>query len=349
MVFVWSAISRYVDKVGNTTMSMKCMEMMNIQQGAAFLLVALFGVDLLAGSPVVIAHRGASGYCIEHSEAAKVLAHAQNADYIEQDVVLTKDRVLVVSHDITMEATTNVDEVFPKRRREDGKFYFADFTWSELQSVSLRPRMDRSSGKVTAGPGVACGQKILTLENEIKLLRSLDHALGRKTGLYIELKGPSFYEKELGVKMGELLLDELKRLEVSTDPKDCLIQCFEENALIDLKNRLRCPYSLILLMGGKGTEFDFQQIASYAYGVGPSLQMLARQDANTIVSTGFAEKAKAAGLKLHPYTVRKNSQPSWSPSLDETHRFLLSELRVDGFFTDYPDLGRQAVDRMVKP
>ena len=330
-------------------MSKRSMAMMKFQQGTAFVLAAVFGVDLLAGSPVVIAHRGASGYCVEHSEAAKVLAHAQNADYIEQDVVLTKDRVLIVSHDITMEATTNVDEVFPMRRREDGKFYFADFTWSELQSVSLRPRMERFSGRVAPGPGVACGQKILTLENEIKLLRSLDQALGRSTGLYIELKGPSFYEKELGVKMGEVLLDELKRLEVSTDPKDCLIQCFEENALIDLKNRLKCPYALILLMGGRGNEFDFQQIASYAYGVGPSLQMLARQEANKIVSTGFVEKAKAAGLKLHPYTVRKNSQPSWSPSLDETHRFLLDELKVDGFFTDYPDLGREAVDRMVKP
>jgi len=323
--------------------------MKKVQQGAAFVIATVLSVDLVAESPVVIAHRGASGYFIEHSEAAKVLAHAQNADYIEQDVVLTKDRVLIVSHDITMEATTNVDEVFPMRRRADGKFYFADFTWSELQSVSLRPRMERSGGRVATGPGVACGQKILTLENEIKLLRGLDQTLGRSTGLYIELKGPSFYEKELGVKMGEMLLGELNRLEVSTDPKDCFIQCFEENALIDLKNRLKCPYALVLLMGGRGSEFDFQQIASYAYGVGPSLQMLARNEESKIVSTGFVERAKAAGLKLHPYTVRKNSQPSWSPSLDETHRFLIDELRVDGFFTDFPDLGRQAVDRRGKP
>ena len=79
--------------------------------------------------PLVIAHRGASGYVVEHTEAAKTLAHAQGADYIEQDVVLSKDGQFIVTHDITMEETTNVEQRFPDRARQDGRYYFADFDW----------------------------------------------------------------------------------------------------------------------------------------------------------------------------------------------------------------------------
>ncbi|MFN9918038.1 MAG: glycerophosphodiester phosphodiesterase family protein, partial [Pirellulaceae bacterium] len=72
-------------------------------------------------SPIVIAHRGSSGYLPEHTEGAKVLAVAQGADYVEQDVVLTRDRVFVVCHDVTLEGTTDVAERYPQRRRADGK------------------------------------------------------------------------------------------------------------------------------------------------------------------------------------------------------------------------------------
>lgn len=299
--------------------------------------------------PKVIAHRGASGYCVEHSEGAKVLAHAQLADYIEQDVVLSKDRVFIVSHDITMGATTNVEEVFPDRKRDDNQFYWADFTWDELRRVSLRPRTGKYQGKTYSGSGVACGQRVLRLEEEIALLRALDDSFGRQTGLYIELKSPAFHGKEFGASMGQLLIELLDREGIPATADRCFIQCFEIAELEDLKNRLDCPYPLIQLLGGKASEIEWERIAKFAVGIGPALPMLAERTESGIVSTGVVEAAKAHGLLVHPYTIRRSMQPAWSQSLEETHSFLIRELRVDGFFTDFPDLGRLAVDSVPSP
>jgi glycerophosphoryl diester phosphodiesterase len=291
----------------------------------------------MAQPPIkVIAHRGASGYCHEHSEAAKALAHAQHADYIEQDVVLSKDQIFVVSHDITLNATTNVETVYPDRARKDKRHYIADFTWDELCRLELCARRELQSE-------TPVGQRLMRLDNEIELLRHLDRAFQRQTGLYIELKGPSFHQQEFGTRMGDKLLALLQSKDVPTDPESCLIQCFESDELLYLSQK-KCPYKLVQLLGDR-SEFDFAKVARYAYGVGPSLGMLATSQQGKIASTGFVEKAKEAGLRVHPYTVRRDSQPKWSRSLDETHRFLIETLGVDGFFTDYPDLGRQAIQQ----
>ena len=307
-------------------------------------LVALFlfapGVGVYEGAAAfgqtkVIAHRGASGYCVEHSEGAKALAHAHRADYIEQDVVLSKDKVFVVLHDLTLDATTNVKVIYPDKARADGKYYVADFTWDELKELELRGRVADQMG--------GCGQRIMRLDHEITFLRQLDRAFHRKTGLYIELKGAGFHKKEFGVSMGDELLKVLAKLEVASDPESCLIPGFEPDELIALHQK-SCPYKLIQLMGDR-YEGNIDEVAKYAYGVGPSTNLLANKiPGGEIVSSGFVEKAKQAGLKVHPYTVRLNMQPKWSDSIDETHRVLVDLLKVDGFFTDYPDLGRSAVD-----
>lgn len=291
------------------------------------------------GQTKVIAHRGASGYCVEHSEGAKALAHAHRADYIEQDVVLSKDKVFVVLHDLTLDATTNVKVIYPDKARADGKYYVADFTWDELKELELRGRVADQMG--------GCGQRIMRLDHEITFLRQLDRAFHRTTGLYIELKGAGFHRKEFGVSMGDELLKVLAKLEVASDPESCLIQCFEPDELIALHQK-GCPYKLIQLMGDR-YEGNIDEVAKYAYGVGPSTNLLANKiPGGEIVSSGFVEKAKQAGLKVHPYTVRLNTQPKWSDSIDETHRVLVDFLKVDGFFTDYPDLGRSAVDKYSK-
>ncbi len=138
-----------------------------------------------------------------------------------------------------------------------------------------------------------------------------------------------------------------KKLEVPSDPESCLIQCFEADELIRLRES-GCPYRLIQLLGDR-FEVNLESIAKYAYGIGPSLNMLAKREVDSAIeSTGLVENAKQLGLKVHPYTVRRQMQPKWSTSLDETHRVLLETLRVDGFFTDYPDLGRSAVDKLSK-
>jgi glycerophosphoryl diester phosphodiesterase len=301
-------------------------------------------------TPIVIAHRGASGYVVEHTEAAKVLAHAQGADYIEQDVVLTKDRVFVVTHDTTMDETTDVENVYPSRARVDGHWYFADFTWAELQKLQLHERTRRDGVQVFADrfPGT-CGQRILRLEDEIRLLHGLDSTTGRHTGLYIELKGPAFHRKEFGESMGAMLLTELDRLGIRDSQHRCYIQCFEPEELEYLHRECACRLPLIQLLSRPVPEGGLEKIAQYAAGIGPSLDLLmVKSSEGGFQSTGLVEGAKAKGLRVHPYTVRRESQPRWSGSLDETHAVLLNDLRVDGFFTDFPDLGRRAIDASTR-
>jgi glycerophosphoryl diester phosphodiesterase len=296
--------------------------------------------------PIVIAHRGASGYAIEHTEAAKALAHAQDSDFIEQDVVLSKDGEFVVSHDITMEETTDVEQQFHGRARSDGHYYFADFSWSEIQRLSMHERVRRGSDQAALPhrfPSQA-GQRVLRLTDEIRLIAGLNQTTDRKTGIYIELKSPSFHKAEFGYSMGESLLKTLATVGIQPDSNRCFIQCFESGELKDLHERLHCKFPLIQLLGGKPAESEMPSIAQYARGIGPSLELVARRnESDEIVSTGLVEAAKQAGLLVHPYTVRKHQQPRWSRSLEETQRFLIDQLHVDGFFTDYPDLGRAAV------
>lgn len=314
------------------------------------LLFACFVEDRDSSSlPIVIAHRGASGYVVEHTEAAKVLAHAQRSDYIEQDVVLTKDRVFVVTHDITMDETTDVEERYPDRVREDGHWYFADFQWAELQNLQMHERTSPKGGRQVFAnrfPG-SCGQRLLRLEDEIQLLRGLDQTRGTRTGLYIELKSPAFHRREFGDSMGALLMRTLEKFDIREPSDLCYLQCFESEELEYLHRECGCRLPLIQLLGRSVDNEGLAKIARYAVGIGPSLELLMSRAADgQVQSTGLVEKARANGLKVHPYTVRKEGQPKWSASLDETHHILVNVLKVDGFFTDFPDLSRQAVQAL---
>jgi len=297
--------------------------------------------------PIVIAHRGASGYLVEHSEGAKVLAHAQGADFIEQDVVMTKDLQFVVTHDITMEETTDVEQVYPNRSRGDGKWYFADFTWHEIQSLTLHERTRKESGKQAFAdrfPG-GFGQRVLRLEDEIRLLAGLDQTTGRKTGLYIELKGPAFHRKELSVSMGAELLKVLKRFDLDEAKDRCFVQCFELDELLQMHREHSCKLSLVYLIGKPIEHERLRELRPAIAGLGPSLDLIAvKNAAGQVESTGLVEAAQQVGMVVHPYTVRKEVQPRWSDSLEQTYRLLIEELGVDGFFTDFPDTGRRAID-----
>jgi len=245
-----------------------------------------------------------------------------------------------------MEETTNVKLRFPDRARPDGRFYFADFTFAEIQLLSMHERT-RSGTDQPALPDrfpSEAGQRILRLSDEIRLLAGLDKTTGKQTGLYIELKSPAFHKKEFGTSMGEALLKELAALGIQSERDRCFIQCFEMEELVDLHERQKCRLPLIQLLGRRPMDSELSRIAVFAKGIGPSLDLLATRDEdNAIVSSGLVEAARKEGLLVHPYTVRKHQQPRWSTSLDETHRFLIDQLKVDGFFTDYPDLGRIAV------
>ena len=149
-------------------------------------LLLLFGSlgmsRLLAAEPLVIAHRGASGYLPEHTLESKVLAFAQGADFIEQDVVMTRDDQLVVIHDLTLERTTDVAALFPGRARADGSYYVIDFTLEELRrlAVSEGRRQDGQAQYPQRFPAGTSRFGLHTLEEELELIRGLEQSTGRR-------------------------------------------------------------------------------------------------------------------------------------------------------------------------
>ena len=135
--------------------------------------------------PIVIAHRGASGYLPEHTLGAKTLAYGLGADYLEQDVVATRDSELVVLHDLTLNDVTDVAQRFPDRTRNDGLHYVVDFTLAELKQLTLFERRiagrdaPKYPGRFPAGVGAG---SIATLEEELRLIQGLNRSTGSAAG-----------------------------------------------------------------------------------------------------------------------------------------------------------------------
>ncbi|MFM8904205.1 MAG: glycerophosphodiester phosphodiesterase family protein, partial [Verrucomicrobiota bacterium] len=148
-------------------------------------LTVLLAVALQAAEPVVIAHRGASGILPEHTRESKIAAHRMGADYLEQDVVLSKDDVPIVLHDVHLDTTTDVAEKFPDRRRKDGRYYAIDLTVAEIATLTATERFDHRTGKQVMplrhpkGKGVF---RVPTLEQELALIAELNRTGGRRAG-----------------------------------------------------------------------------------------------------------------------------------------------------------------------
>ena len=140
--------------------------------------------------PIVIAHRGASGYLPEHTLAAKALAHGLGADYLEQDVVATRDSQLVVLHDLHLDDVSDVAVKFPGRYRNDGRHYVIDFDLAELKTLTIFER--RAPGAATPKfparfPADVGLFGIATLQQELELIRGLNRSTGRAVGIYPEI------------------------------------------------------------------------------------------------------------------------------------------------------------------
>ena len=147
---------------------------------------------------LVIAHRGASGYLPEHTLESAVLSFAMKADFLELDVVMTRDGHLIVMHDLTLNATTNVDEIFPGRSGADGKYHTMEFSLAEIKKLRVHERSKkRGSGPAFKGrfPHESLLFEVPTLEEILQLLNGLKQSHGREMGLYIEIKGVEIHRK----------------------------------------------------------------------------------------------------------------------------------------------------------
>ncbi len=326
------------------------------------IIAKVLGVALMIGSSsgvlaqkIVVAHRGASGYLPEHTLAAKAMAYAMGADYIEQDVVMTRDDRLVVLHDITLDRTTDVASRFPARAREDGRHYVVDFSLEELRTLRVREGVDTRDGR--GGPiyenRFPVGRSrfyINTLQEEIELIQGLNRSTGRNVGIYPEVKSPTFHRQE-GKDLSSALIGVLKEYGYTSKEDRVFVQTFEFEELRILHERImpQAGVSLPLVQLIADDEqyrwmFDadgMATLAQYADGIGPDKSLIVPpgNSAGAVQPTGLVDLAHANGLAVHPYTFRLDPGqiPGYADSFEELLEQFYFGVGVDGLFTDFPD------------
>jgi glycerophosphoryl diester phosphodiesterase len=305
-----------------------------------------------AAEKVIVAHRGSSGYVPEHTLEGVAMSHAFGANFIEQDLVLTKDHVPVVMHDIELEPMTDVAIKYPGRCRTDGKYYAIDFTLAEIKQLNIHERRNLKTGE-QAYPKrfpITLGQfRIPTLEEELQLISGLNKSRGKNIGIYPEIKSPSFHRAE-GADISAIVIKILAQYGYRSKSDNCIMQCFEWNELKEIR-ALGYQGRLVYLVGGKTTRLDGEEkvpfhqetmalIARVADGVGPAYSLVVEEDANGHwKKTDFVRLAHGAGLVVHPYTVRADVPMGKVTDVSRMFDLIFTEADADGVFTDHPDQG----------
>ncbi|MES2423131.1 MAG: glycerophosphodiester phosphodiesterase [Pseudomonadota bacterium] len=342
-------------------------------------LTACGGSDDAPVQATVIGHRGASALRPEHTLAAYQKAIEDGADFIEPDLVITADGVLVARHENEISGTTDVASKpeFAARRTTksiDGVattgWFTEDFTLAELKTLRAIERIPQNRPANTAFNGQF---PVPTLQEVIDLAQQQTRATGRTIGIYPETKHPTFFQS-IGKPLEAPLLDVLARNGYTEATSPVFVQSFEVANLKFLRTRTRVR--LVQLYGGPTQRpFDFtaagdtrtygdlataaglREVATYAQGVGPVKDLVIPRDAsnNLGTPTAFVANAHAANLIVHIYTLRPENPflpanlrrgNTASPSergdmVAEIQAFLAAG--VDGFFTDDPAVGRVAV------
>jgi glycerophosphoryl diester phosphodiesterase len=318
---------------------------------------------------LVIGHRGASGYRPEHTLASYELAARMGADFIEPDLVSTKDHVLVARHEPEISGTTDVASrpEFADRPRTvslDGisvtGWFTHDFTLAELKTLSAIERLPQVRQENTIYNGLF---DVPTFQEVLDLRLRLSRELGRTIGVYPETKHPTYF-RELGLPLEEPLVATLRHNLLSYPQAPVFVQSFEAANLRDLRQRLRLNVGTVFLTGAAGGPFNdprsyadyltpagLAELSEFTKGIGPEKgQVIPRNPDGTLGSPSpLIANVHAAGLTLHPYTFRAENQflpadyrgsadpTAYGRAIDEQITFLRAG--VDGLFTDNPDIG----------
>ena len=314
-----------------------------------------------AATPIVIAHRGASGYRPEHTLAAYELAIHQGADFIEPDLVITKDGVLVARHEHRLDETTDVAQRFPalrtvKRFGNDSAtgWFVEDLTLAQVRQLRARERLASRSHAYDGQFGIP------TLDEVLALTARLSRETGRRIGVYPETKSPSYF-RSIGLPLEEKLVDALRRQWPDLAAAPVFVQSFEVENLKRLKSL--APLRLIQLLGAQGAPPDLggttyaamaspgglREIARYAHGVGVDKRLVipAAPDGTLLAATSLVTDAHAAGLLVHVWTFRSDTPflaARYGGDPGAEYRQFLT-LGINGVFSDFPDHAVAAVRR----
>ncbi|EKT59908.1 glycerophosphodiester phosphodiesterase [Providencia sneebia] len=338
---------------------------------ASMILVASVSSVAQSAEKVVIAHRGASGYLPEHTLPAKAMAYAQGADFLEQDLVMTKDNELVVLHDHYLDRVTDVAERFPNRARKDGRYYAIDFTLDEIKSLNFTEGFDIVDGKKVQSypnrfPMGKSDFRVHTFQEEIEFIQGLNKSTGKNIGIYPEIKAPWFHQQE-GKDITKKTLEVLKQYGYTNKEANVYLQCFDANELKRIKTKLMPEMDMNLKLvqliaytdwnetqeqkpDGTWVNYSYdwmfepnsmKEVAKYADGIGPDYHMLVQEDStpDNIKLTGMVQDAHANNMLVHPYTIRVDKLPKYAKDGQQLFEIIYNQADVDGAFTDFPDLG----------
>jgi glycerophosphoryl diester phosphodiesterase len=280
--------------------------------------------------PIIIAHRGASGYLPEHTLEGYRLAVDLGADYIEPDLVFTKDGHLIARHDRYLSTTTDVADrpEFADRKTEkeghSGADWFADdFTLAEIKTLFARQAFPGRSTKTDDR------FHIPTFKEVINVALQSTASTGRVIGIYPETKAPG-YHKAQGFDYAAAVMADLAAAGLDQPGSPVFIQSFETPILEELRPKTELP--LIYLLA-EADNLDFAGAAQFANGLGPNKSLLVKDGK----SSGFMEKAHAAGLKVHPWTFRADQLSGDFRNPQAEYDFFF-DLGIDGMFTDFTDV-----------
>lgn len=322
---------------------------------------------------LIIAHRGASGYLPEHTLEAKAMAYAQGADYLEQDLVMTKDNQLIVLHDHYLDRVSDVAERFPRRARADGRYYALDFTLAEVKELNFSEGFEIKNGeKIQSYPKrFPMGKSVFRIHSfaeELEFIQGLNYSTGRDVGIYPEIKAPWFH-RQAGKDIAAAALEVLKRYGYRQKSDKIFLQCFDPHELQRLKTELLPKFGMDLPLvqliaytdweetqeqkpdgAWQNYSYDWmfapgamEKIAVYADGIGPDYHMLVEQGSarGAVKITHMAQEAQQSGMVVHPYTIRADSLPDYAANAQELFDIVYQQAGADGAFTDFPDLAAE--------
>lgn len=288
--------------------------------------------------PLIIAHRGASGYRPEHSLETYQLAIAQGADFIEPDLVVTKDGVLIARHENELSETTDVKQKFPNRRtrkKVDGKWiegwFSEDFSLQEIKQLRVKERLESRN----ASYNYCC--EIPTFLEILEQLDAYNRMAKVKVGVYPELKHPAYF-RDSELDLESKLIEALAKFPNFQSDSLVLVQSFEIESLRILSKRVELPLVFLIWKDPLPAQ-KLNEYSEFLYGIGVNKDLIHK-------NPEFIETVHANGLKIHAYTFRSDSpflgsEYNSDPIKEYLHFF---QLGVDGVFTDFPDHAIQALN-----
>ncbi len=300
-----------------------------------------------APAPIIIAHRGASGHRPEHTIEAYTLAIEMGADFIEPDLVSTKDGVLIARHENEIGETTDVATKFPARKTTktiDGRpatgWFTEDFTLAEIRTLRAKERLAFRSHAYDGQFGIP------TFDDVLELVEKVRQRTGRTIGVYPETKHPTYF-RSINLPIEEPLIAALKARGLTEKTSAVFIQSFEASSLQRLRPLTRARLVMLVSSPASVTHAALEAMRAYADGVGAEKRLVipVNADGSLQPPTALITDAHALKLFVHIWTLR--NEASFLPAAyngdpaKEARQFI--DLGVDGMFTDFPDVAKKEI------